>query len=120
MAAASIRATGAIRLSLAAFAALAMSPAHAGSEQTPYLKSVQRQVYMLHLEDCKAASFETIRRLSRHGIKARFVVVRTETGGFHAIAVYGEYALDNRRREVTTVAELRAEGYSIGTVTSPN
>lgn len=68
----------------------------------------------LPLTDCKAFSFEKIRRLQADGITAIFTVVRTETGDYHAIAVVdGVYALDSRYPDVMTVDELRRRGYSI-------
>lgn len=99
---------------LASLALALASPAYAHS-QMDTLEDVNWQVNKLPLTDCKAASFEKMRRLERAGITGRFVVVYTETGGAHAIVVVdGEYALDNRQKRVMTVNQLRAAGYQIG------
>jgi hypothetical protein len=77
------------------------------------MQKVNAAVFKLGLWDCKAAAWETIRRLEYKGITARFMVVQTETGGFHAIAVVGDHAVDNRQRHILTLDQLRAIGYRI-------
>lgn len=77
------------------------------------LDRINHAVNRLPLTDCKAQAFEKLRRLHRAGIAGRFVVVRTETGGYHAIAVVDGWALDSRRHRVVTVEGLRKDGYSI-------
>jgi hypothetical protein len=103
---------------LTAIAALALStctaPAHAiDPGDLRAMQKVNNAVFKLGLWDCKAAAFETIRRLEYKGITARFMVVRTETGGFHAIAVVGDHAVDSRQSRIMTLNQLRAIGYWI-------
>ena len=78
------------------------------------IKDVNWRVNKLPLTDCKSQTWEKIARLKAKGINSLFVVVFTETGGGHAIAVVdGKYALDNRQRDVMTVSDLRKLGYQI-------
>jgi hypothetical protein len=100
-------------LAFLAFALAICSPAIAETRLDD-LEIVHWRINALKLIDCKANAFEAQRRLERLGIASRFVVVKTETGGWHAIIVVdGKWALDNRQKHVVTVDQLRAVGYTI-------
>lgn len=90
-------------------------PKHYAEERAPrWLETVNRQVNDLPLTDCKAFAFEKVSRLRAYGVTGKYVVVVTETGGWHAIVVVdGKWALDNRYSEVMTVDLLRRRGYQI-------
>lgn len=78
------------------------------------LSDVNREVNSTALVDCKDLAKAKIERLQSEGIEAKFVVVRTETGNYHAIAVVdGKWALDKRQTRVVTIKDLRREGYWI-------
>lgn len=84
------------------------------------IRRVNRQVNALGLTDCKAQAFEKLRRLTRYGInadRAMMVVVRTETGAYHAIAMIDrKWAMDGRFNEVMTIEALKKLGYAIAPV----
>lgn len=78
------------------------------------IEAINQRVNAMHLNNCKVYVWEKIGRLNDLGITAAFMVVRTETGGAHAIAVVDKrLALDSRYNWVMTLDQLRAEGYSI-------
>lgn len=101
-----------------AFAALAClsQPAHA-ADLYDKIDRINYAVNKLPLTNCKSYSWEKMARLEAAGIPADWIVVETETGGYHAIVVVdGRWALDSRRKRVVTIDELRADGYRIADV----
>ena len=99
---------------LAAFLLLTASLPADAADLYDRIDRINHAVNRLPLTNCKSFSWEKMARLEAAGIAARWIVVQTETGGYHAIVVVdGKWALDSRRKRVVTVDDLRADGYRI-------
>ena len=93
--------------------AVSLSPARART-QLDDIRDVNARVNALPLSDCKSFAFEKEARLRRQGIRGQILIVQSEAGENHAILVIdGKWALDNRFKNVTTLAQLRAYGGSV-------
>jgi len=85
--------------------------------QLKTIDKINSRANRMNLHDCDVYVWQKIGMLNDIGVRAEYMVVRTETGGYHAIAVVDKrLALDSRYPIVMTLDELRAEGYSIGAV----
>lgn len=104
------------------FIALVVSstlPAHATNVTYDQLDQINWSVnlnkYVRGVYDCKQYAWDKqIILRDQYNKPSLWIAVRTETGNYHAILVVDDkWALDNRRKRVVTVAELRRDGYYI-------